>query len=518
MNYYKKNLLPENLSSLNDIKIDNDETINELITYLIKSNKINKKKINQLFLKYFDQKINVKIRKNYTSLISKFLNQLLPILLNQNHPKQATFQLLRFLDQISPNFEYLEKLLQKQFIYKNLTEVLSFSGHITNLLAKDEKLLEILDPYYSFRLNGNITIYTNAFEKIQYSLDKEEIILNKLRKLHRYLKFQIITSVITSELKIENASYELSLLARATLEKTIEIAYYLINKKMKFKENFLDQIGLLAYGRLANNTLTANSDLDLVFIYPNQNSNFSNLQEYIKFYKNFSKKIINMLSAKTSEGILYEVDTKLNPSFNKNDLCCKISDFLNFHEKHSYAWEKIALKKSDVVFKNSKFQISLDHLVKKIKLKKINIHDLLSEIKSMRGIKSNNEKNNFLKIKEKKTKLINWYETKYSLGGQRDIEFLEYLYTSKQVNGKIDNLNEKKLFVKTSKQFYYIIDQFINVTFSSEKPESLPNKVVKHLTQYLNVKDLGNLKKMTRFRKNEVNKYLNEIFKNILHK
>ena len=142
-----------------------------------------------------------------------------------------------------------------------MSEILSFSGHITNLLSKDEKLLEVLDPYYSFRLNGNITIYKNTFEKIQYSLDKEEIILNKLRKIHRSLKFQIITSVITSALKIENASYELSLLARATLEKTIEIAYYLENKKTKFKENFLDQMGLLAYGRLANNTLTANSDL-----------------------------------------------------------------------------------------------------------------------------------------------------------------------------------------------------------------------------------------------------------------
>ena len=126
MNYYKKNLLPENLSSLNDIKIDNDETINELITYLIKSNKINKKIINQLFLKYFNQKINVKIRKNYTSLISKFLNQLLPILLNQNHPKQATFQLLRFLDQISPNFEYLEKLLQKKIYLQEFNRSIIF--------------------------------------------------------------------------------------------------------------------------------------------------------------------------------------------------------------------------------------------------------------------------------------------------------------------------------------------------------------------------------------------------------
>ena len=104
------------------------------------------------------------------------------------------------------------------------------------------------------------------------------------------------------------------------------------------------------------------------------------------------------------------------------------------------------------------------------------------------------------------------------MGGQRDIEFLEYLYTSNLVNGKIENINEKKLFVKTSKQFYYIIDQFINITFSEEKPEILPNKVVKYLNQYLNVKDLGNLKKKPDSQKNELNKYLNEIFNNILHK
>ena len=178
MNYYNKNNLPENLSSLNDVSKNYDKTVNEFIIYLIKTNKINEDKVKFIFNEYFSKKINNKIKKNYTNLILKLLDQLLPILLNQKHPKQASFQLLRLLDHISPNFEYLEKMIQKTFVYNTLSEILSFSGHITNLLSKDDKLLEVLDPYYSLRLSGNITYYKNEFEKIQYLADNEEIILN----------------------------------------------------------------------------------------------------------------------------------------------------------------------------------------------------------------------------------------------------------------------------------------------------------------------------------------------------
>ena len=164
---------------------------------------------------------------------------------------------------------------------------MSFSGHITNILVKDEKLLEILDPYYNIKLNGNIKIYKNAFDKIRYSLDDEENILIKLRKVHRKLKFQIIISVITKELKVEDASYEFSILARATLEKVIEISHDLLVKQKIIVKGFLTEIGILAYGRLADNTMTSNSDLDLVFIFPDKNSNYKNQKQYINFYINF---------------------------------------------------------------------------------------------------------------------------------------------------------------------------------------------------------------------------------------
>ena len=150
--------------------------------------------------------------------------------------------------------------------------------------------------------------------------------------------------------------------------------------------------------------------------------------------------------------------------------------------------------------------------IEKIKKQEINLMNLVFEIYSMRNIRKDVNKKKLPKTKN--LKLVNWYETKYSLGGQRDVEFLEYFYKRKEIKGIIENIDIKKLFLNDVKIFYFIIDQFINITFSNEKPENLPNKVSKYLIEYLNLKDLGSLKKAIRDKKNEVNRYINEILKN----
>jgi len=170
------------------------------------------------------------------------------------------------------------------------------------------------------------------------------------------------------------------------------------------------------------------------------------------------------------------------------------------------------LLKSELVFKNSVFQNSLETILENIKEKKINLYDLKSEINSMRKVNKNRSKQNLLKNNE--IRLLNWYETKYSLGGQRDIEFLEYFYKRKEFDKVIENLVVKKLFLKNVKSFYFILDQFINITFWNEKPENLPNKVSKYLVEYLDLKDLGSLKKKISDHKNQVHGYLQEILNN----
>ena len=87
----------------------------------------------------------------------------------------------------------------------------------------------------------------------------------------------------------------------------------------------------------------------------------------------------------------------------------------------------MALMKSKLVFKDSNFQNELEKVIQKFKLQTINSKNLIQEINEMRRIvikpetKKKNEKQSNLNISENVENKIHWYETKYSLGGQRDI-------------------------------------------------------------------------------------------------
>ena len=430
-------------------------------------------------------------------------------------------QLLRFIDFIQPNFEFIEILVKNSFSHKKISDILTFSGHATNLLSKDIKLLEILDPYYEIKLNKNINIYQKEFNKISVN-DDEEIILDKLRKTHRKLKFQIIVSIITDELKVEDAAYELYLLAYSTLQKVQKVAVDLISKEKNFTTSFIDDFGILAYGRFAQNLMTSNSDLDLVFIFPDKNQNFKNQKSYHLILSLISQKMITILSSKTSENLIYEVDTKLGPKVRISSNACTLSEFKSFHENETFSWEKMALMKSVLVFKDNNFQIELDKVIKKLKSQTINSKKLIQEINQMRriDIKSekikNNEEHINLNISENVENKIHWYETKYSLGGQRDIEFLEFFYNDPKYRETIENIEEKKYFIRKAKMFYFIIDQYVNLTYSNQKPSRLTNQILEKLQRNLNIKDLGSLKMSLKKTKNEINKYLSLILEHSL--
>ena len=56
--------------------------------------------------------------------------------------------------------------------------------------------------------------------------------------------------------------------------------------------------------------------------------------------------------------------------------------------------------------------------------------------------------------------------------------------------------------------FYFIIDQYVNLTYSNQKPSRLTNQILEKLQRNLNIKDLGSLKMSLKKTKNEINKYL----------
>ena len=268
--------------------------------------------------------------------------------------------------------------------------------------------------------------------------------------------------------------------------------------------------------------MTSNSDLDLVFIFPDRNQSFQNQKTYHFILSLIAQKMISILSSKTSQNLIYEIDTKLGPKVSISSNACTLSEFKSFHENETFSWEKMALMKSKLVFKDSNFQNELEKVIQKFKLQTISSKNLIQEINEMRRIvikpetKKKNEKQSNLNISENVENKIHWYETKYSLGGQRDIEFLEFFFNNSKCYEIIENLEEKKYFIKKAKMFYFIIDQYVNLTYSNQKPSRLTNQILEKLQRNLNIKDLGSLKMSLKKTKNEINKYLSLILEHSL--
>ena len=128
--------------------------------------------------------------------MSKIFKEIVPIIFRNKHKEEGLYQLLRYVNSLNSNLDYLEILKNSSFVYENLSKVLLFSGILTDILSRDIKLLEVIQPEYAIRLNGNISYYKNSFEKLDLQNQDTEGMLNALRKHHRLTKFQILFALI----------------------------------------------------------------------------------------------------------------------------------------------------------------------------------------------------------------------------------------------------------------------------------------------------------------------------------
>ena len=226
-----------------------------------------------------------------------------------------------------------------------------------------------------------------------------------------------------------------------------------------------------------------------------------------EIYIDFFRRLINILSTKTSEGILYEVDTKLRPSRNRGPVACTYENFKTYHETKSFSWEKIALKKTRVITENE-FSLKVYHLLNKLNSLPIPDKEVAQEILKMR-VNINDNKIETEKLD--KQDLPKWFETKYVAGGQRDIEFLKFFYENKSSLIDQHEKDKKQLLFKRLENVFFKLDQIVNICFMAEKQDSLPSAAVNLLINELDEKDLGSLKALVSQGKTDIYNTLNKI-------
>ncbi|MBE2245526.1 MAG: glutamine-synthetase adenylyltransferase, partial [Burkholderiaceae bacterium] len=162
---------------------------------------------------------------------------------------------------------------------------------------------------------------------------------------HHAEVFRTLVRDVEGHITVEQVADDLSALADATLQCTIRWAW----KHFRQAHRATPQFGVIAYGKLGGKELGYGSDLDVVFVY-DENDDRADADRLAEVYAAFVRKLIGWLTLRTAAGELFDIDTALRPNGNSGLLVTSMSTFERYQEGRgsntAWTWEHQALTRA----------------------------------------------------------------------------------------------------------------------------------------------------------------------------
>ena len=178
-----------------------------------------------------------------------------------------------------------------------------------------------------------------------------ELQMDTLRQFKLAATMKIAAMELLDEISIMQASDGLTALAEVILDTSTDIASGYLQAKHGLPcdsegQALSARLAIVAYGKAGGLELAYGSDLDLVFLCPNEISGSTDGPKPVNnnvFYVRLGQRIIHILTRFTRFGILYSVDMRLRPQGNKGPLVATIGSFERYQQSDAWTWEHQAL-------------------------------------------------------------------------------------------------------------------------------------------------------------------------------
>ena len=240
---------------------------------------------------------------------------------------------------------------------------------------------------------------------------------------------------VDCELSVEKVSDHLSALADLILQTTFERVWPSVAKKFELPLDAAVPFAVISYGKLGGKELGYASDLDIVFLYQAEEANFA-AQE---IYALLAKRMINWLTAYTSAGSLFEIDTRLRPNGSAGFLVTNADAFKKYQlregDNAAWVWEHQALTRARFSAGSKTVGEFFDDVRFEVLGQKRDVDQLRHEILEMRR-----------KVHAGHPNPSPDFDLKHDAGGMVDIEFivqflvLAFSNTHPQLIGNLGNI------------------------------------------------------------------------------
>ncbi|MGA0104439.1 MAG: bifunctional glutamine synthetase adenylyltransferase/deadenyltransferase, partial [Steroidobacteraceae bacterium] len=121
------------------------------------------------------------------------------------------------------------------------------------------------------------------------------------------------------------------------------------------------ELMVLGMGKLGGGELNFSSDVDLVFLYPDEGDPEESLTDgrkritHQEYFTRHGQMLIRLLDAVTEEGFVYRVDMRLRPFGDSGPLVAGFGAFEDYLQQHGRDWERYAYVKARPVAGESRF-------------------------------------------------------------------------------------------------------------------------------------------------------------------
>jgi len=321
----------------------------------------------------------------------------------------ATLQrMLDLLEAIVRRTSYLALLIEYPHSLERLIRMMHSSDWAARYLIRHPILLdELLDVATLHQAPDWSAFAGDLNQQLQLHGDDTERQLNILRELHHAQLFRLLAQDLEGMLSVERLADQLSQLADIIVAATVSAVWKTITQRHRETPLF----SVVAYGKLGGKELGYASDLDVVFIYDDDD------QEAPAHYAKLAQRFITWMTTATPAGVLFDIDIALRPDGASGLMVSSIQAFERYQTQSAWAWEHQALTRARCCTGPVGLIKKFDALRQQILCQQRDPENLKQEVLEMRK-----------KMSDAHPVASNKFDLKHSPGGMVDIEFMvQYL-------------------------------------------------------------------------------------------
>ena len=262
--------------------------------------------------------------------------------------EESVLRMVAWIEPLLRRESYLALMLERPSVHERLLRLLGAAKWPARYLLQHPGVIDELAGGNLFQSRFDAAEFESELQARALALsrtgeDDEESLLNLLRRAHHAEQFRTLARDVEGVLTVEQVADDLSALADAVLRVTARWCW----DRLKTRHREEPAIAIIGYGKLGGKELGYGSDLDIVFVYDDEDERAQEI------YAAYVRKMINWMTVKTAEGDLYEIDTALRPNGNSGLLVTRFEAYADYQQQRgsntAWTWDPQAMTRARFV-------------------------------------------------------------------------------------------------------------------------------------------------------------------------